>query len=293
MEYRLTFPTGEFARLCGVNKRTLHYYDAQGIFSPDHVGKNGYRYYSVRQFYPFIMIRLLRQMGLDLAEIKDYMSHRSPARLEKLLAGQEEWLDAEIRKLQYMKKIVRNQRHTLNMAQHVRCDEVEVETWPKTNLIYSRPVREFMKREEQDRVERIIMEHLRYTMEHELTTGSSFGAMVAREDFLTGRESLLLRFFTVTTKPLRGVPRDLCAVRPAGQYLVTYLRGDYMKTGPAYKRLCSYLQEHPEWQAGEYSYEESIIEELSAADMQEYITRVAILLQPRISAGPDHAAWES
>ena len=36
-----------------------------------------------------------------------------------------------------------------------------------------------------------------------------------------------------------------------------------------------------------------IIEELSAADMQEYITRVAIPLQPRISAGPDPAAWES
>ena len=66
MEGGLNFQTGEFAKLCGVNKRTLHYYDEQGIFSPDHVGENHYRYYSARQLYPFIMIRLLRQMGLDI-----------------------------------------------------------------------------------------------------------------------------------------------------------------------------------------------------------------------------------
>lgn len=58
MEGGLNFQTGEFAKLCGVNKRTLHYYDEQGIFSPDHVGENHYRYYSARQLYPFIMIRL-------------------------------------------------------------------------------------------------------------------------------------------------------------------------------------------------------------------------------------------
>ena len=116
MEPKPMLHTGEFAKLCGVNKRTLHYYDEQGIFSPDHVDANGYRCYAVRQLYPFIMIRLLRQMGLDLAEIQDYMSHRSPARLETLLEEQEAWLDGELRRLQYMKEIVHNQRQMLAKA---------------------------------------------------------------------------------------------------------------------------------------------------------------------------------
>lgn len=279
MDHCLAFPTGEFAKLCGVNKRTLHYYDEQGIFSPDHVGENGYRYYSVRQFYPFIMIRLLRQMGLDLAEIKDYMKNRSPARLENLLAGQEDWLDAEIRKLKYMKEIVRNQRRTLRLAHHIRCDEVRLEEWPQTHLVCSHPVHDLMQNGEQAQVERIIMEHLRYTLEHELTTGNSFGAMVAREDFMAGRSDILARFFTVTTKSPRGIPKENCAVRPAGRYLVTYFRGNYMKTGPAYQRIRKYLQEHPKLKAGAYSYEESIIEELSAAEEGDYITRIGIPLQ--------------
>ena len=73
MKRRLTFHTGEFARIVGVNKRTLHYYDEQGIFKPDHVAENGYRSYSFRQFYPFYLLRMLRGMGLEISEIKEYM----------------------------------------------------------------------------------------------------------------------------------------------------------------------------------------------------------------------------
>lgn len=280
MEPKPMLHTGEFAKLCGVNKRTLHYYDQQGIFSPDHVDANGYRCYSARQLYPFIMIRLLRQMGLDLAEIQDYMSHRSPARLEKLLEEQEAWLDGELRRLQYMKEIVMNQRAVLAVAHRIHCDTVEVEEWPSANLICSRPVRNLIQTGDNSAVERIIMEHMRYMMEHELTTGQVFGAMVRTEDCLApdGNPGLFAQFFTVTTKSLCHVPDDLCAVRSSGRYLVTYFKGDYMKTEPAYARLRYWLQEHPEWQPGDYSYEESILEELSTANPREYITRVAIQL---------------
>ena len=52
-----------------------------------------------------------------------------------------------------------------------------------------------------------------------------------------------------------------------------------MTTRPAYARLRRWRQAHPEWRAGDYSYEESILEDLSTANPQEYITRVAVLLQ--------------
>ena len=46
MARKRSFHTGEFARIVGVNKRTLHYYDEEGIFRPAHVEPNGYRSYS-------------------------------------------------------------------------------------------------------------------------------------------------------------------------------------------------------------------------------------------------------
>ena len=38
--------TGEFAKLVGVTKHTLFYYDKIGLFSPEIKLENGYRFYS-------------------------------------------------------------------------------------------------------------------------------------------------------------------------------------------------------------------------------------------------------
>lgn len=35
------FSTGEFAKLCGVSKQTLLYYDRVGIFKPERILENG------------------------------------------------------------------------------------------------------------------------------------------------------------------------------------------------------------------------------------------------------------
>lgn len=40
------YSSGEFAKLTGVNKRTLHYYNEIGLFRPEIIGENGYHYYT-------------------------------------------------------------------------------------------------------------------------------------------------------------------------------------------------------------------------------------------------------
>ena len=137
MARHMTFHVGEFARMTGVNKRTLHYYDSEGIFSPDSVETNGYRAYSSRQFYPFYMIRMFRDMGLDLSEIKEYMQGRTPEKFARLLAEQEEWLEQEMAKLKRMRQIVANQRQLLAKAQEVRLDEVEEQEFADCRLVVS------------------------------------------------------------------------------------------------------------------------------------------------------------
>ena len=47
---KLRFTTGELARLHGVSKQTLIFYDKIGLFRPAYVDPdNGYRYYSASQ----------------------------------------------------------------------------------------------------------------------------------------------------------------------------------------------------------------------------------------------------
>jgi len=49
--------TGEFASAMGVSKDTLFHYDDIGLFCPEKVSENGYRYYSIYQMETFDTIR--------------------------------------------------------------------------------------------------------------------------------------------------------------------------------------------------------------------------------------------
>lgn len=279
MGKRMHFHTGEFARLCGVNPRTLHYYDGEGIFSPEAMEENGYRSYSARQIYPFYMIRLMRQMGLDLSEIKEYMKRRSPARLDALLSGQEAWLAAEMKKLKDMRRSVANQRRLLKASEQIVCGRVERAFLSAQTLFLSRSVRVLSEKGDTGGIERVIAEHMRYAIAHGITCGYGYGARVARDDILAGRSSLLDSFFTPTDTPYGKLLKELRARRPAGEYLVTYFSGDYMATEPSYQLLRDYLAAHPELTPGAYSYEESIIEDLAAASPKDYITRIALQVE--------------
>lgn len=279
MARHMTFHVGEFAQMTGVNKRTLHYYDAEGIFCPDSVEPNGYRSYSSRQFYPFYMIRMFRDMGLDLSEIKEYMQGRTPEKLAQLLMEQEAWLKQEINKLRRMEQIVANQRRVLAQAKNVQLDKVEELELTEQRLVLSADLRHLYEQENWEKVEAEFATHMRDAIDGEALTGYTFGAMVAQKDFMKpGREQTVSFFYVPTDRNWRKLPKEHRFLRPAGRYVVTYFSGDYMNTAPAYERLRSYMAGHG-LAPGEFSYEESLIEDMSTANPQEFITRVAIPLR--------------
>lgn len=62
---------GEFARLCKTTRDTLLHYARKGFIRPRHTAANGYRYYSMDQFWEFNMLSLLKETGSSLSEIKE------------------------------------------------------------------------------------------------------------------------------------------------------------------------------------------------------------------------------
>jgi DNA-binding transcriptional MerR regulator len=62
---------GPFSRLARVTIKTLRFYDRAGLFQPDWVDpKSGYRFYCATQLPALRRIRLLRDMGCSIAEIR-------------------------------------------------------------------------------------------------------------------------------------------------------------------------------------------------------------------------------
>ena len=82
MEQKMYMTTGELARLMGITKETLFHYDEIGLFQPEIVKENGYRYYAIYQMEVLNTILLLRDLGMPLKEIKFTLEERS---LDKMM----------------------------------------------------------------------------------------------------------------------------------------------------------------------------------------------------------------
>ena len=104
--------TGEFARMCNVSKELLIHYDKVGLLKPKVIGKNGYRYYSLKQLYLMDAIRFFLDTGMSMKEVKTYLDNRTTDLfLEATQAGiekmkkQRDVLDARIGMIEKMRYI--------------------------------------------------------------------------------------------------------------------------------------------------------------------------------------------
>ncbi|NUM48058.1 MAG: MerR family transcriptional regulator [Anaerolineales bacterium] len=74
----------QLSDLAGVSVRTLHYYDEIGLLKPSGVGQNTYRYYNDDSLFRLQQILFYREMGLELAQIKEILDAENFDRVSAL-----------------------------------------------------------------------------------------------------------------------------------------------------------------------------------------------------------------
>ena len=109
--------TGDFAKLCGTNKRTLIHYDEIGLFRPAYTDEKGYRYYSENQFDVFFTIVCLKELGMPLKEIGAFLDQRNPQALKELLLEQQEKIKKEEERLCKIKEVVDTKLSLLSLQE--------------------------------------------------------------------------------------------------------------------------------------------------------------------------------
>ena len=118
------FSSGEFAKLCGIHKKTLFHYDEIDLFKPDKINENGYRYYSESQVELFNVIYTLKDLGMPLKDIKDFIDKRNPKTTIQLFEYETKEIDKEIKKLKRMKDIISNKTKIIKEAEGIKEDIV-------------------------------------------------------------------------------------------------------------------------------------------------------------------------
>lgn len=260
--------TGEFAKLCGVNKRTLFHYDEIGLLKPALTDEKGYRRYSHRQLDVFLLIHGLKEVKFPLKEIREYMSRRTPQHMLDMAKRELPHIQREMDKLKEIRRMLED---TIAMAEEglaAEPGEFRLESQEEERLICSEPIADG------DPGAGYLEWTLEFRQFDRLTQSdaSSFiGTRVSIPDLLNGGEPKIC-FFVRTRSKRKGL-NVFC--KPRGLYAVGYHHGRYEQLPETYRKMLDWM-EQCNCSPGEFAYEEYLIDDVSAKQEADYVTRILI-----------------
>lgn len=263
---------GDFARLCGTNKRTLIHYEAIGLFLPAYIDERGYRFYSESQCDVFSIILALKEIGMPLNQIKHYLDERHPDALAELLKTQHQIIKAEIENLKRIDLMIQTKLSLVEKAKQITINTVTTEFCEDEYLILSPPINS----NDHTKVINTLYHHISFCNTNNLNVGHPYGAMISYEELYQNHFDTYAYFFTKVITPPDAIPHY---IKKGGYYITTYLKGDYYNCLSAYNLLLDYAKTHQLTLSG-YSYKEAIIDEVAEKSLDEYITKISIPFTP-------------
>ncbi len=263
------FTTGEFARLCNVKKQTLFHYDDIGILSPELVGENGYRYYSYPQLEVFSTISMLKELNMPLAEIKDYLDHRSPQAFLALLEEQQREVEEKIKELQWLKGFIRTKMELTRAGLSIPIGKILLETRPEEYLI----VTEYNGEDESKAVTTAMTEHLNFCHSLDIYSPYAIGGMIPLEKISPESSYAYSHFYTKITNP----ESPGAVLRPAGVFAVCCDNQGFKNVAQLCRKLLAYAEEHG-FSPGSHIYEDVLLDEMSVKGYDSYTVKLSLPL---------------
>ena len=268
------FTTGELARLHGISKQTLIFYDHAGVFCPREKDPDtGYRYYSADQLEMLDHILMLKDMGMSLQEIREFLTLPDTADAVAILRRQQQVLRERQARLREAVARLDQKLATLEGLRGATPEQVARVALPAAPLALP-PVDPPGEAVETDLALKLL---LRTVRERRLPFVYQMGTRISPESLAAGRYSQAFEVFF----PLRRTcSSSLCRMRPAGTYLRCIHRGPYETVSETYARLLDTAQEQGLQVIGG-SYEHCILDSMTVRTPEAYLTDVLLPVAPK------------
>ena len=268
MEKQNYFSSGEFAKLTGVNKRTLHYYNDIGLFRPAVIGENGYHYYSGTQFAQLEFILILRRIGLSIEEIRDYLSAPSDASFSQILDKKKKLIDNSIKQLLSIQAFLNQKADRIQLSMQAQHGAVEICTLPERRIILSSPIAGTSDDEDFS-----VAAAFSLRLKRLFSLYDSFGSRISTDALGQNGCMQYDRYFAYCPE---GSP-IWDEVLPGGTYLQSFCIGPWDRLPDIYRKILIYAEDHHLQLCG-YAYEEGL-NEMSLRSMDEYMTRITVAVK--------------
>lgn len=273
IEKQSYFTTGEFARLCSVKKDTLFHYDEIGILKPEFIAENGYRYYSMKQFFLFDIISVLKKAGTSLKEIKAYIQNQNPEHFLELLKSKQELLHKEKLRIEKMETLLENTISLTKKGLNQTNCQLRIEQHPEEYFI-AFPLPETTEQEEKERFIQIC-QNIQNCTTYQLGNEFPVGCIVKKENLEKGN-------FTedyYCSKTSQKIDSPYFYLKPKGTFAVTEHYGSYETLPNTYQKLIAFIQKNG-WKISGDCYEYELLNYLAVGDPNKYILELSIQISP-------------
>lgn len=269
MDKNKYFLTGEFAKIMNITKNTLFHYDKIGLFSPEVKLDNEYRYYSIGQMEIMQVILMLKELGMPLAEIREYLDGNSTEELLELYEKELEQIHERIRQLKQKESWLKEQKQQIFHFSNVDINTIHVQSLPERYYF---------------------LEHSNSSDERSLA--KKLGSLIAKynqlRQFIGYKVTYIQHTADLSQKVynnyhdvmlvFKSRPRG-CKVQvlPAGNYLTAYHKGHWDLIGDSYERLFAYAGEHSLALSDDF-LETDIVDRLYVKSYNDYVTEITVRL---------------
>lgn len=260
--------TGEFAQLVNVTKHTLFYYDEIGVFSPEIVEDNGYRYYSVFQIEVFRIISMLRELGMPLKDIKKYIDMRSPNELINVLENQTSQLSIKIKKLQQMQLLLDTRINATIEGKNAIPNLITIQNMPEETML----VTKLNDNTNDKKLAEALSEHFSLCYSQEIFVPPTMGEMLDVKEIMQENYFAYSHFYTRT---LNCTSPEHMHIKAEGEYIVAYNTGGGSTPGETYKKILDYIDEHKLTVQSSF-YEEALLDELSVRGYDNFTLKISV-----------------
>ena len=266
----------QLARLRNATTETLRHYDRIGLLKPAYVDPDtGYRYYSTEQVEVFDTIMDLRDMGLPLKEIQEFMNHRNVENSYEILSKKADELRQEIAEKQKMLLQIEQKTTYINMVKNEKL--FSLKQWSITHIGKRSMV---ISRAKEKDLSDFIYEftRLRKNLSDDFNVfGTNIsGSLIDPVSFLHGGKERLLRY--------PALPYGICEEKirygeltelPEADYLVCFGKGMLKAKSPQLTQIRRYLLENS-YEITGYLYERDIIDISLTNNPEEVIYKLEI-----------------
>ncbi len=266
----------QLARLRNATTETLRHYDRIGLLKPAYVDPDtGYRYYSTEQVEVFDTIIDLRDMGLPLKEIQEFINHRNVEHSYEILSRKADELRQEIAEKQKMLLQIEQKTTYINMVKNERL--FSLKQWSITHIAGRSMV---ISRAKEKDLSDFIYEftRLRKNLSDDFNVfGTNIsGSLIDPVSFLHAGKERLLRY--------PALPYGICEEKirygeltelPESEYLVCFGKGILTAESPELTKIRRYLSENG-YEITGYLYERDIIDISLTNDPEEVIYKLEI-----------------